>query len=188
MVFEQLNQSIRQYGRFSEDQLSLLESRLKVLNLNKDQCLIREGQVCQTFYFINEGSFRQYLIEDSGEEATLNLYTAGEWCFDYKSFIAQQPAEGIIQAVSNSEVLALSVWDFHELARRSESFFQLGRILEQAISNQDYQHNRLTPEQKYDRLLAHKPALLQHFPLKHIASYLGMSPETLSRVRKRIAS
>ncbi len=187
-MFEQLNQSIQHYGRFSEDQLSLLRSRLKEINLTKDQHLIREGQVCQAFYFINKGGFRQYLIEDSGEEATLNLYTTGDWCFEYKSFIAQQPAESIIQAVSDSEVLALSIWDFHELARSSESFFQLGRILEQAISNQDYQHNRLTPEQKYDRLLANKPVLLQHFPLKHIASYLGMTPETLSRVRKRIAS
>ena len=121
-------------------------------------------------------------------DATLNLYIRGEWVFEYKSFITQQPSQNIIQAVADSEVLSLSVFDFHEMIRLSDAFFRLGRIFEQAIQNQDFQHNRLSPEQKYERLLTTKPELLQHFPLKHIASYLGMTPETLSRIRKKISS
>jgi CRP-like cAMP-binding protein len=187
-MFQQLTATIQNFGHFSQEQLSLLFSRLKLLNVKKDECLVKEGQVCQSFYFINQGNFRHYTVKENGEEATLNLFIRTEWVLEYKSFITQQPSENIIQATVDSEVLGLSVWDFHELARLCDSFFRMGRVLEQAIQNQDFQHNRLSPEQKYERLLNSKPEVLQHFPLKHIASYLGMTPETLSRIRKKISS
>jgi len=125
--------------------------------------LIKEGQVCQSFYFINMGAFRQYKVQDNGEEATLNLFIRTEWMLEYKSFMTQSPAENMIQAVTDSEVFGLSVWDFHDLVKISEMFFRMARILELAIQNTDFQHNRLSPEQKYELLLASKPALLQHF-------------------------
>lgn len=187
-MYELVSRSIHQFGPFSEQQMETLLSRLKHLTVKKDGYLVREEQVCRTFYFVNRGSFRHYRIEDDGTEATLNLYVEGEWVFEYKSFISQQPSAAIIQAAEDSEVFSLSGWDFHELIKISDLYFRLGKIFGQAIQNQDYQHNRLSPEEKYALLLENKPQLLQKFPLKHIASYLGMTPETLSRVRKKISS
>jgi CRP-like cAMP-binding protein len=187
-MFELVTASIQSFGHFSQEQLSVILERLTVLTVKKDDSVIREGQVCRTFYFINRGGFRHYTVEESGEEATLNLFIKAEWFFEYKSFMSQQPSQNIIQAVTDSEIFSLRVQDFHELVKLSDSFFRLGCVFEQAIRNQDFQHNRLTPEQKYERLLSTRPEFLQFFPLKHIASYLGMSPETLSRIRKKISS
>jgi CRP-like cAMP-binding protein len=187
-MFEDFTASIQQFGNFSPEQLSAILPRLAVLNFKKDEFLIKEGQICRSFYFINKGGFRHYTILESGEESTMNLFIKNEWLLEYKSFMSQQPSQNIIQAVTDSEVFGLSAHDFHELVKISDCFFRLGGILQQAIQNQDYQHNRLSPEQKYEQLLATKPALLQLFPLKHIASYMGMAPETLSRIRKKISS
>ena len=80
--------------------------------------------------------------------------------------MTQQPSENNIQAVTNSQIFGLHANDFHELVKVADSFFRLGAILQQAIQNLEYQHNRLTPEQKYELLLVMKPALLQHFSLQ----------------------
>ena len=187
-MFQHFITSIQSFGSFSPEQVSLLLDRLKIRTVKKDDFLIREGQTCQDFYFINQGSFRHFTVQEDGKEATLNLFIRHDWVFEYKSFMSQQPSHNNIQATADSESFSLSVWDFHALARLSEGFFRLGRILELTIQNQDFQHNRLSPEQKYERLLSLKPALLHHFPLKYIASYMGMTPETLSRIRKKISS
>ncbi|MBS1663422.1 MAG: Crp/Fnr family transcriptional regulator [Bacteroidetes bacterium] len=187
-MYEQVTASIQKLGSFNPEQVSQILSRLKHRVVKKDECLIKEGQVCQSFFFINQGLFRHYIVKDDGEDAILNLFMPGEWAFEYKSFMSQQPSEGIIQAFVDGEVFVLSAWDFHELVKISDGFFKLGHIMELTVRNQDYQSNRLTPEQKYEQLLASKPEMVQYFPLKYIASYLGMTPETLSRIRRKLNS
>jgi CRP-like cAMP-binding protein len=187
-MFEGVRQSIRSFGPFSDQQLEQLTGCLKHRTLQKGDRLIREGQTCRSFCFVNIGAFRQYEVVDDGSEATLNLFVDNDWVMEYKSLIRQQPAATIIETMEESEVLELSLLDFHELIRSSDEFFKVGKIFETGVWNQEFQSNRMTPEAKYALLLSSKPQLIRKFSLKIIADYLGMTPETLSRVRRKMLS
>ena len=187
-MYDRIKTALLRFADLSDNQLSEVINRLQRHEVAKGNILFKEGQICRHFYFIDSGCFRQCMTMESGVEATLNLWVDGEWMFDHKSFISQQPAIAHIEAADDSLVFTLGGHDFHELVKISDIFFRLGSIMEDGVKNNDYQHNRLSPEEKYELLLAKRPELIQRFPLKHIASYLGMTPETLSRVRKKISS
>ncbi len=185
-MFESIATFIQSFGHFSPDHLSFILHRLHVLHAEKGHILVNEKQVCQSFYFINSGAFRHYHMQKTGEETTLNLFIKNEWLFEYESFMTQQPSKNIIQAVTHSELFGLTIQDFYDLIKISDTFFWPGYIFEQAAKYRECQYLRLPLEKRYEQLVATKPELLIYFRLKYIASYLGMAPETLSRVRRKI--
>ncbi|MDP9229672.1 MAG: Crp/Fnr family transcriptional regulator, partial [Bacteroidota bacterium] len=182
-MFENFSKTIQNLGKFSEHDFNLLIGHLKAVSFPKDHFLLKEGKICQSIYFVNQGSFRQYHITDTGEEIIQNLFVENDWVLDYKSFTSQKPSASIIQATEISDLLELSVYDLHKLMKTSDSFFQVARIFQYAIEQQEYKSLKASPKEKYTDLLSNKPQLIQRFPLKYIASYLAMTPETLSRVR-----
>ena len=102
--------------------------------------------------------------------------------------MSQSPSLNTIQAAESSEVYGLTAHDFHELVKISDSFFRLGKIFENSTQNQGFQNNHLSPEERYELLILNKPEIIQKFPLKQVASFLGIAPETLSRIRRKISS
>lgn len=187
-MFNSLEQSVRLYGHFSDEHFTLLTETLVVEGVSKGHRLLKKGSVCAGVYFVNKGSFRQYEVSNEGVDITLNFFTESDWMLDHKSFTSQKPSHTTIEAVEKSEVFFLSVARLHQLIKKADVFFQLGRVLEHVTESQQYQNNRLTPEEKYELLLANRPHLIHKFPAKQIASYLGITPETLSRVRRKLIS
>jgi CRP-like cAMP-binding protein len=184
-MFEKFNKAIQALGTFSGSDLDLLKNHLNVRSFQKNYCLLKEGKICQSIYFINRGSLRHYYIANTGDEITLNLHVENDWVLDYKSFTSQTPSTSIIQAAENSEVLELNIYDLHKLMKISDSFFQIAKVFQYAIEQQEGKTQKTSPKEKYAELLTNKSQIIQRFPLKYIASYLNMTPETLSRVRRR---
>ncbi|MDR6197110.1 Crp/Fnr family transcriptional regulator [Siphonobacter sp. SORGH_AS_0500] len=171
-------------GIFLERESQQIQSRLRLKQLQKNEFLLREGMLCQSMYFIQSGCVYEYTMGEVEERVTA-LYGPGEWCMNYSSFISQSPSQTSIKAYAATQVLELTLVEIHALIALSPVYLQLGKLLEGALHRSQYGDAAMNPTERYHQLLKDKPQLLQLFPLKMIASYLQIAPETLSRVRAR---
>jgi CRP-like cAMP-binding protein len=171
-------------GNFSSFDKSLFEKHITVIKYKKNQVLLAKGEVCQCFYFILSGAFSQFQTTDLNE-VIIDLHLENEWMFNQQSLTEQSPSNTTIRAFSNAEVLELSLKTLHYLNSKSQSFLQFGKILNQSLTRTFLFDNSLKPSEKYGYINEAKPQIAKVFPNKMIASYLKMTPETLSRVRAK---
>jgi len=168
-------------GNFSSDDISLFESKCSVKHFSKNDILLKYGEFCNSLFYVVSGFSYQFSCKDV-DEVIHELYIEDDWCFDYLSFVTKKPSQTIIKAYSDLVILEISVASLHELILQSPSFFQLGSLLAIKFNN-DFIESKFTALERYNHLFSSKPQLFQSFPLKMIASYLKISPETLSRIR-----
>lgn len=169
-------------GQFTNFDTELFEKHSERKVINKNEVLLNEGEVCKSFYFILSGSFSQYQIHDI-DEVIIDLHLENEWMFNQQSLTEQTPSTTTIKAFSKSEIIDLSLNSFHCLCSKSQSFLQFGKILNQSANRVFLFDNSLKPNEKYSFINKAKPQLTKVFPIKMVASYLKIAPETLSRVR-----
>jgi CRP-like cAMP-binding protein len=169
-------------GKFTPANCRIFEKYLVPKQLVKNEILLREGEICQAIYYLVSGAVYEYNDSDI-DENIIDLHTGPTWFLQYESFTAQKPCRNNLKAYTPCAVLVLPVTALHQLIALSPAFLQMGKILEKGLARMHYFDNALTPLQKYQHLLQTRPELLQVFPLKFIASYLKITPETLSRVR-----
>lgn len=183
-MFQQFLLSIEQFGSFSETDQKLLIGFLVKRTVNKNELILKQGDTSQSAYFVNRGSLRHFRDLDGYTELTVSLFLENDWVLDHSSFTGQSPSPNNIRACEDCELLELSMHSMHKLISASPSFFRLGKILDPPRNEADLQLK--TPEDRYIDLMNERPEFIQRFPLKHIASYLGITPETLSRVRSKV--
>lgn len=182
-MYQPVIDSIQSYASLSEAEIQDFTDRLLLCELKKGDRILEIGEVCQDWSFIVTGSFRAYYLDEDLNEITTNLFLENSWMLNHASFTGQKPAKSKLEAFEDSTVLSINIEDLHLLIGKSPAYFGLGKILE---TKHESDHPKASPEEKYQKLISAKPKLIQKFPLKYIASYLGMTPETLSRVRNRI--
>ena len=178
---------LRNTGSYSEKELSLLEEVLVDRTLKKEEVLLEIGDVCSSICFLQKGAIYQYSVDDENGEQIIDLNVANDWIMNHQSFTGRKPSTYCIKAYEDSTIQMLSIDAIHQLIGQSQTFFQMGTILEKTVARVHFFDQQYTPDEKYAYVLKHHPILLQKFPQKMLASYLKMTPETLSRVRKRIS-
>ena len=150
------------------------------------ESLLSKGEVMQHFYFLTEGAVLAYETDEQAERQVRRLYASGEWMAS-PSLILRKPSALVYETAAETHLHRISMVDMHTLIGQSERFFMMGKVFMSEHSPFEGYQARLAPEEKYGQLMAQRPQLLQLFPLKVIASYLEMTPETLSRTRKKLS-
>jgi len=179
---------LRATGSYLDDEVLLFEKQTRVRHVGKHEFLLRKDEVARSLYYLLDGAVQQYEIGSESGHNVIDLHVAGEWFLNYESLIAQRPSRVFIEAFADSQIIEISLEAVHYLTGKSTAFLQLNRVLEGALRRMQFFDQSMTPTEKYLSVLGSNPQMIQAFPLKIIASYLKVTPETLSRVRNAIAS
>lgn len=159
--------------------------------LRKRQYLLQEGNVCTYLTFISKGLLRTYNVDNKGEEHMSVFGWEGWWLSDFNSFLTGDPAVFNIDAIEDSELLMISRTDYEALTIAVPIMDRYFRILYQnsIVTKERRLMSSIThtAEEKYVQLAESNPKMMQRVPQNLIASYLGIAPETLSRIKKNLA-
>ena len=160
----------------------------RIEELKKRQLLIKEGMIAHRLFFINKGSARTFYYHD-GKDVTSWIYREGQLITSWGSFYARTPAHENAELVEDSILCSISLEDLQELYARYPKMQKFGRIMvEEQLVFIDYFFKGfmfMTAKEKYDLMLSIFPNIAQRVNLGYIASFLGISQETLSRIRKK---
>ncbi|WP_217605587.1 Crp/Fnr family transcriptional regulator [Chitinophaga sp. GbtcB8] len=161
--------------------------KLLLKKYNKGEFLIREGQVENYIYFLNKGATRHYFIKD-GKEFTVDFQFQGDFVTAYYSLITREPSAVFIELLEEAEVVAIPVNILNEFYGKYHHGEKIGRLMAeyQYIKRLRKEMDLLsyTAEERYTALMQRNPAMIQQISVKHLSSYLGIHPESLSRIRK----
>jgi len=172
----------------SADDKQLLMAHFKPKKLRKRQYFLQEGDVCKYIGFIVKGSARTFTVDEKGHENVLKLAVENWWLADFESFYLLTPSRFNIEALENLEVLQSTNAQIEEFLKQIPAFAAMQNVISQnyTIANQKRMQAAMsyTAEERYEDLISNYPHFLKRFPQNMIASYLGLSRETLSRIRK----
>ena len=187
-MYELLLKRLNQLVLLNPQQRKDLCRVVQVVELSKDDFLLEKGRISNHIYFVLEGVLRCF-CEVEGKEVTRWLCFPGHFATSYFSFAYRQPSEDAIALVTDAKLLSISYENLQDLSQKDGVWIDLNRrllehhytvLLERVLSFQTQ-----STAERYDSLLQEQPNIENSVPLGHIASFLGMTQETLSRIRSR---
>jgi CRP-like cAMP-binding protein len=189
-MFDLIFRNISKHIQLSEKEIGLFRSFLIVKKLRKKQYLLQAGDVCQFEHFVSSGLLRAYTLDALGAERVIMFAPEDWWLSDLYSLLTNTPSTLNIDALEDSEVVCIEKSNLENLYREVPKFERFMRIsFQNAFVSQQQrilQSISQPAEDRYVAFIKKYPALQQRVPQLQIASYLGITPETLSRVRKQL--
>lgn len=176
----------------TQEELQLILPKYKEVSFSKNDYLLKEGQIEKKYWFIESGFIRSYIIDTEGNDVTFNLYASGDVVIDYPSMFFFAPTRENIQALTDCVCWEISFEDFQEMFNTILNFReqQRGLLVGSYFALKEHSIALIADQAKerYLRLLKQKPHIIQNVSLKHIATFLGVTDTSLSRIRKEIAN
>ena len=177
------------YGLSASESEQLL-AQMERLTYRKGEHIVREGERNSSLYLVAQGIWRGHYLRD-GVDISLWFASEGDTLFSSWSYVADRPSLTSIEAMSDSTVFRISKQKMETFFASSIAFANIGRVIfeRQFLDMENWMINggAAQAKQRYLALLEQNPQLLQHVPLKHIASYLMITPQSLSRIRAELS-
>jgi len=191
-MFEQLFHTINQKIQLTTEELEIIKPFYTPKKIRKRQYLLQEGDVCKYTAFVEKGALRSYSLNEKGIEHLVQFAMEGWWISDQYSVLTGEPSVYNIDALEDSEILLISNASFENMLEAVPKMEKYFRVLMQnsmiAMQRRLVASLSLTAEEKYTRMINAYPDIIQRVPQHMIASYLGITPETLSRIRKQMST
>jgi CRP-like cAMP-binding protein len=187
-----LIQFIHETTSISSARAAEIASRFKPGIISRNEFLLKEGKICNELHFIEEGFMRSYTYNSKGIDTTTNFYADHQVVCEMFSFFKQVPAKESFIALTDCKTFRITFEDLQIAFHSMPEFREFGRAM-LVSAYADLKQRMLstlqeTAEQRYSRLLELRPLIFQHAPLKQVASFLGITNSSLSRIRKDISS
>ncbi|WP_346855755.1 Crp/Fnr family transcriptional regulator [uncultured Draconibacterium sp.] len=179
----------KKWVSISENDEARILSAFEPLTVKKKKDLLEPNEVCKYIYFITKGCLRSYYADEKGVEHIYQIRMDNNWISDLESFFTQKPSKYFIETLENSELLRISSEQLEHLYSEVPALERYFRILFQKAYINALERLNATmwesAEDRYSKMLKEHPTMFQRVPLVYIASYLGITPESLSRIRKK---
>ncbi|ANI89772.1 hypothetical protein A9P82_11020 [Arachidicoccus ginsenosidimutans] len=187
MIDSAIKDHILKVYPFSEDELLTISPFFSKIELGKGVDLLREGSLCNAIYFVESGSLRSFYMKEDGSEVNLHFTFEGEYTTNFMAYLNREPSQVTIQAMEDSIIWQLNPRNYPRPKGSNHPFSTfIRRLAIRLLTATEEHYNMLmmnNPVERYQYILTHKPFLLQKVSLGNLASYLGITRETLSRIR-----
>ncbi|MEO6632586.1 MAG: cyclic nucleotide-binding domain-containing protein, partial [Mucilaginibacter sp.] len=184
IVYIGIAKALNRICSFSAAEVEMVVEATSSRTVKKRDTILSKGQVCNFIVIIISGSLR--LVHEADEkEHTLNFFSEYDFAADHESFVSQKPSVNTIEALEDSVISVISIHQLHALIGRNQAFFAIGRVMENWTKATTLTTHFDKPKQRFEKLMELRPDWILRFSQIHLASYLGMAPETFSRMKRK---